>query len=104
MKRLINKIKPIFKKIDYENLRTQIGISVLFGLVFGLLMSYNTYTQSMFASENAMIKNIKVSKKYYEKFPKPDLIVKELLYNFTAAVTMSLGIMSLFLIFKPKSK
>lgn len=51
-----------------------------------------------------MIKNIKVSKNYYKQFPESDNIVKTYNYNYTAAVTVSLATMSLFLIFKPRSK
>lgn len=48
MKKLLHKIKSIYKKIDFENLRTQIGISVLFGVLFGLIMGYYTYIQSKY--------------------------------------------------------
>ncbi|WP_145990418.1 hypothetical protein [Psychroflexus sp. MES1-P1E] len=94
----MNKLKVMIKKIDLQNLKTQIGTSILIGLIFGILSYTTSYTNT---------KGNKISSKFYLLIVEDSsgaTVLLERHYNYDVAAIVSIGVMSLFLIFKPKTK
>lgn len=88
----MNELKIMIKKIDLQNLKTQIGMSLLIGLIFGALSYTRSYT---YTDGN------KISRENYLFIVEESLgsnVLIERHYNYDVAAIVSIGVMSLFII------